>query len=131
MNSDWIAKAKNEAETWRVVNGIIKPKVSTPITIKTESGNLTEEKEEVAEAFNRYFVEKIGNLKANIEPNSVQDPLIKFSEKWKTKAFIQRLDSNIESKSSNKTYLNIFEIFKKLFKKINIIESRNLIITST
>ena len=81
MNSDRIAKAKNEAETWRVVNDIIKPKVSTPITIKTESGNLTEEKEEVAEAFNRYFVEKIGNLKANIEPNSVQDPLIKFSEK--------------------------------------------------
>ena len=84
MNSDRIAKAKNEAETWRVVNDIIKPKVSTPITIKAESGNLTKEKE-VAEAFNRYFVEKIENLKANIDPNSVQDPLIKFSEKMKDK----------------------------------------------
>ena len=42
-----------------------------------------------------------------------------------------RLDSNIELKSLNNTYLNIMEIFNKLFKKLNIIESRNLIITST
>ena len=42
-----------------------------------------------------------------------------------------RLDSNIESKSSNNTYLNIMEIFNKLFKKFNIIESRNLVVTST
>ena len=39
-----------------------------------------------------------------------------------------RLDIKIESKSSNNTYLNIIKIFKKLFKKINIIESQNLII---
>ena len=45
--------------------------------------------------------------------------------------FYLRLDSNIESQSSNNTYLNITKIFKKLFKKINIIESQNLIITST
>ena len=42
-----------------------------------------------------------------------------------------RLDSNIESKSSNNTYFNIMEIFNKLFKKFNIIESRNLVVTST
>ena len=42
-----------------------------------------------------------------------------------------RLDSNIESKSSNNTYLNIIEIFNKLFKKLNIIELRNLVVTST
>ena len=41
---------------------------------------------------------------------------------------ILRLDSNIESKSSNNTYLNIIKIFKKLLKKINIIKSQNLII---
>ena len=44
---------------------------------------------------------------------------------------LSRLDSNIKSKSSNNTYLNIIEIFNKLSKKLNIIESRNLIITST
>ena len=42
-----------------------------------------------------------------------------------------RLDSNIESKSSNNTYLNVIKIFNKLFKKFNIIHLRNLIITST
>ena len=43
----------------------------------------------------------------------------------------KRLDSNIESKSSNNTYLNIIKIFNKLFKKLNIIELRNLVVTST
>ena len=42
-----------------------------------------------------------------------------------------RLDSNIKLKSSNNAYLNVIEIFNKLFKKINIIESRNLVVTST
>ena len=37
--------------------------------------------------------------------------------KQKKAAFKWRLDSNIESKSLNNTYLNIIEIFKKLFKK--------------
>ena len=55
--------------------------------------------------------------------------LVKKINKFLTKNK-ERLDSNIESKSSNNTYLNIIEIFKKLFKKINIIQSQNLIITS-
>ena len=33
-----------------------------------------------------------------------------------------RLDRNIESKSLNNTYLNIIEIFNKLFFLMNIIE---------
>ena len=42
-----------------------------------------------------------------------------------------RLDSNIESKSSNYTYLNIIQIFKKIYKKLNIVEIQNLIVTPT
>ena len=42
-----------------------------------------------------------------------------------------RLDSKIESKSLNNTYLNIIKIFNKIFKKLNIIESQNLVVTST
>ena len=41
------------------------------------------------------------------------------------KAF--RLDSNIESKSTNNTYLNFIEIFYKIFKKMNIIEMQTLV----
>ena len=44
---------------------------------------------------------------------------------------ILRLDGNMESKSSKNTYLNIIDIFNKLFKKLNIIESQNLVVTST
>ena len=44
-------------------------------------------------------------------------------------ARLTRLDSNIKSKSLNNTYLNIIKIFNKLFKKINIIKSRNLVVT--
>ena len=40
-----------------------------------------------------------------------------------------RLDSHIESKSSNNNYLNNIEIFNKLFKKFNIIDSQNLVVT--
>ena len=53
------------------------------------------------------------------------------SQKLGRSAFLTRLDSNIESKSLNNTYLNIIEIFNKLFKKLNIIESQNLVVTST
>ena len=45
-----------------------------------------------------------------------------------------RLDSNIHSKSSNNTYLNIIEIlFLLLFfiSCINYIECKNLVVTST
>ena len=55
MNADRIAKAKNESETWRVVNDIIKPKNQAPITIRTtDTGDIRDEKE-VAEAFNKFF----------------------------------------------------------------------------
>ena len=42
-----------------------------------------------------------------------------------------RLNSNIKSKSSNITYLNIIKIFNKLFKKMKIIKKQNLVVTST
>ena len=35
-----------------------------------------------------------------------------------------RLNSNIESKSSNSTYLNIIKISNKLFKKMNMLKNR-------
>ena len=39
------------------------------------------------------------------------------------------LDSNIKSKALNNTYLKSVEIFNKLFKKMNIIEIQNLVVT--
>ena len=42
-----------------------------------------------------------------------------------------RLDSNINSVTLNKTYINIVEIFNKLFKKTNNIKIENLIVSPT
>ena len=39
--------------------------------------------QEVANNFNQSFVDKISNLKANIDPNQVKDPLEKLEEKLK------------------------------------------------
>lgn len=80
MNADRIAKAKNEGETWRVVNDIIKPRSSNPITLKTADGELTEEAE-VADRFNKFFVKKISDLKQAIDPCSIKDP----TKNWKKK----------------------------------------------
>ena len=46
-----------------------------------------------------------------------------------TKTHNWRLESNIYWKSLNITYLDIIEIFNKLFKKLNIIELCNFIAT--
>ena len=40
------------------------------------------DEEQVAEIFNQFFVEKIQNLKDNIDPKYVKDPLVKLKEKF-------------------------------------------------
>ena len=55
QNGDRITKAENDGETWRVVNDIINPKTSNNITIRTENGEISAEKE-VAEVFLLYQV---------------------------------------------------------------------------
>ena len=84
QNGDRIAKAENDGETWRVVNDIINPKTTNNITIRTENGEISAEKE-VAEVFNKYFVDKINTLKEGIDPSFVKDPMEKISEKVKNK----------------------------------------------
>ena len=109
MNADRIAKAKNESETWRVVNDIIKPKNQAPITIRTtDTGDITDEKE-VAEAFNKFFIDKISNLKANIDPNYIKDPLTKIEEKVRHK--------NLKFKIKPVSVKMVQKTMKKMAKK--------------
>ena len=42
-------------------------------------------KNKVAESFNEFFVKKISDLKDNIDPNKVKDPLERIAEKVKHK----------------------------------------------
>ena len=82
QNSKRISDAKNEGETWKVVNEIIRPKSQVKITITTPNGDVSEELD-VANTFNTYIVEKISLLKENINPNFIKDPLKKIEEKVK------------------------------------------------
>ena len=75
-NGEKIAKARNEGETWKIVNKIIKPKAQVTIVINGLNGEISEEKE-VSDAFNLYFVNKISNLKKKIDPKLISDPLKK------------------------------------------------------
>ena len=83
-NGELIAGAKNEGETWRVVNEIIKPRSNIAIIINGTDGEISDE-QEVANAFNGFFISKIDTLKENIDPNQVRDPLEKIKEKMKNK----------------------------------------------
>ena len=83
-NADRISEAKNEGETWKVINEIIKPRSPVTITITTPEGELTDELE-IATAFNEYFVDKISKLKENIDQSTVEDPLRRIQEKVKNK----------------------------------------------
>ena len=108
MNADRIAKAKNEGETWRVVNDIIKPRSSNPITLKTADGELTEEAE-VADRFNKFFVKKISDLKQAIDPCSIKDPTEKLEEKMKHK--------NLKFSIKPVTVTAVEKIMKQMAKK--------------
>jgi hypothetical protein len=84
-NSRRILEAKIEGETWRVVNEILKPNGTTKLTIASPDGDLSEEIE-VADSFNKYFVDKIRDLKESIDPAHVKDPLEKIAKKVKDKS---------------------------------------------
>ena len=91
-NGERIAEAKNERETWRVVNEIIKPKSESTIVINTTEGETSDE-HKVAEAFNTFFVEKIRILKETVDPNLVKDPLERLKENVKNKNLLFKIKS--------------------------------------
>ena len=109
MNADKIAGANNEGETWRVVNDIIKPRNSAPITVRTSADEDITDEMEVAELFNGFFVTKISNLKANIDPNYVKGPLLKIAEKLKHK--------NLKFRIKTVTVSAVQKAMKKMTKK--------------
>ena len=67
-----------------MVNEIIKPRSNIAIIINGTDGEISDE-QEVANAFNGFFISKIDTLKENIDPNQVRDPLEKIKEKMKNK----------------------------------------------
>ena len=108
MNGDKISKAGSEGETWRIINDIMNPRNDSPITINTAEGTVTSE-QEVANTFNEYFIEKINNLKTNIDPNLTRDPLEKIEAKMK--------DRNLRFKLRTVSTPAVHKLMKKMTKK--------------
>jgi hypothetical protein len=69
---------------WKVVKDITSSKSSSTISL-VENGKKTEDEKEVAEVFNSFFVEKIQDLKNNIDQSKVEDPFIRLREKMEPK----------------------------------------------
>ena len=83
-NNNRIEEANNEKELWRVANEVINPKKEeSDWKIKNKDGETLTDEKEVAESFNGFFIDKIENLKNKIDPNLVEDPLVKLKEKLK------------------------------------------------
>ena len=83
-NGKRIEEANNESEVWKVVKEINTPRSESNWTLIDNNITITEERE-IAETFNNYFVEKIANLKARIDPNRVKEPLNKLKNKVRGK----------------------------------------------
>ena len=107
-NSKRISEAKNEGEVWKVVNDITKPHSKTKIILKTQDGDITEDLD-VATKLNKYFFDKIENLKANIDPEYIEDPLAKTKEKVKNK--------NLRFSLKRVTLKEVGKIMKSMSKK--------------
>jgi mevalonate kinase len=66
-----------------VTNKVLNLKKENNWGIEKEDGEIVTDEKEVAEAFNHYFIDKIENLKSNIDQNMVEDPLARLKKKMK------------------------------------------------
>ena len=108
-NNNRIEEANSERELWNVVNDLINPKKESNWNIRTGKGENITADEEVAEAFNDFFINKVEELKRNINPAHVEDPLARLSAKLKN------IRNSLEFKTISQTQMKTQ--LKKLSKK--------------
>ena len=111
FNEERIDKAGDEKEIWKLVNEVIKPKDKNQWKLK-EGEEIIENGEEIANIFNKFFIEKICLLKSGIDPKYVKEPLaklrkkmeqknIKFSLKTVTEKMVYKAISSLKKKKSS------------------------------
>ena len=81
FNNNRIDNAKDENEVWKVAKEIINPNGSNNDWSLKSNDEIMVDQEEIANTFNSYFVEKINDLKSNIDTSLVEDPLEKLKSK--------------------------------------------------
>ena len=109
FNNNRIEEANNERELWNVAKEVINPRKENNWNIITEDGGNIIAEKEVAEAFNEFFINKVEDLKKNIEPTHVEDPLVRLTAKLKN------LKTSLEFKTVTQTQMKAH--LKKLSKK--------------
>ena len=108
-NNNRIEEAKNERELWSVANEVINPRKESDWSVVDEKGETIKDEKEVAEMFNGFFIKKVEDLKGNINPRHVEDPLARLSDKLKN------LNSKLEFKTVTQRQMKTH--LKKLSKK--------------
>ena len=76
--------------------------------ITNEDGSTINAEEEVAEAFNEFFIDKVEQLKRNIDPGLVEDPLARIKDRMKD-------NTTIEDGTLCVPAFNIFVVLVSLF----------------
>ena len=82
--------ANDENEVWKVVNDVIKPKKENEWMLKEEEKEIKDE-QIIADTFNKFFIDKIDALKANIDQEYIEDPLERLEAKLKKKNLVFKL----------------------------------------
>ena len=87
-----ITNVSTVKEIWNSIQGILKPESLNRNTIKIQTEEkLIEDPLEVAESFNVYFKEKIGNLTSKLKKDPNTDPFLLLKEKLKDSKLSFRL----------------------------------------
>ena len=108
-NNKRIEEACNEKEIWNVANEVINPRRENEWNILNKDGENITDKAGVAECFNEFFITKVQELKDNIDPTLVEDPLARLANKLKG------IGTSLEFKTISQTQTKNF--LKKLNKK--------------
>ena len=83
-NNERVEKAGDENEIWKIVKEITSPK-NDKQWILIEEGKKIEDEKEVSEIFNEFFINKIRDIKNNIDQSKVEDPIKKLEDKLRNK----------------------------------------------
>ena len=83
FNNNRIENASNEGELWKVAKEVMDPRSEVSWKIEKKPGVVITDDLDIAETFNEFFTDKIDQLKKNIDPSLVTDPLERLREKMK------------------------------------------------
>jgi hypothetical protein len=74
-----VERSQKATEIWKIANEISKPSGNNTITL-TEGNSVIDDESEVAEKFNKFFIDKIKKLRGKLENLPKSDPLSKMKE---------------------------------------------------